>query len=175
MVLNVPAGIPAAGTLSVTIVPASGVANINAITKTEVTAASAVNVSCLLQGDGWGRSTEESTTEGRRACERYSRDLPGQKKTTFDQARFVYDPQNPEAAVSAAYAALTEDEEYIVIERIGISGKEELDTDDLYDAYPVRLSIKDKLVPGADGELEFGAQFLSNGDPVRDKKIVASA
>ena len=31
MVLNVPAGIPAAGTLSVTIVPASGVANVNAI------------------------------------------------------------------------------------------------------------------------------------------------
>jgi hypothetical protein len=171
--LNVPAGITAAGKLSLTIVPRAGIADLDAITATEVNAVGAVNVSCVLQGDGYGRSTTESTGTGRRACEEYEYDIPGTKKTEFDQTRFVYDPQDPEAAVSIAYGALTEGEEYVLIERFGISGKEELALGDVYSAYPVRLSVKEGLVPGGDGELEFGAQFRSTGSPSKDKTIVA--
>lgn len=174
MALNVPAAITAAGKLSLTIVPRSGIADINAITVAEVTAEGATNVSCVLQGDGYGRSTTEATSEGRRACEEYTYDIPGPKKTEFDQTRFVYDPQDPTADVSIAYAALTEGEEYVLIERFGVSGKEELAEDDVYSAYPVRLSVKEGLVPGAEGELEFTAQFRSTGAPARDKTIVAS-
>lgn len=172
MALNVPAAITAAGKLSLTIVPRAAIANINAITAAQVTAPGATNVSCVLQGDGYGRSTSESTSEGRRACEEYTYDIPGPKKTEFDPTRFVYNPQDPEAAVSIAYAALTEGEEYVLIERFGISGKQELKTGDIYSAYPVRLSVKEGLVPGGEGELEFTAQFRSTGAPARDKKIV---
>ncbi|WP_346007294.1 hypothetical protein [Janibacter terrae] len=172
--LNVPSGITAAGKLSLTVVPRAGIANLDAITATEVNAVGAVNVSCVLQGDGYGRSTSESTGTGRRACEEYEYDIPGTKKTEFDQTRFVYDPQDPIAAVSIAYAALTEGEEYVLIERFGISGKQELVTGDIYSAYPVRLSIKEGLVPGGEGELEFYAQFRSTGSPARDKAIVAA-
>lgn len=173
MALNVPAGIAAAGKLSLSIAPAASIANIAAITATEVAATGVVNVSCVLQGDGYGRTTTEATTTGRRACEETERDLPGPRKTSFDQARFVYDPQDAVAAVSLAHAALTEGEEYVLIERFGVSGKEELAVGDIYSAYPVRLSIKEGLVPGGDGELEFYAQFMSSGDPARDKAIVA--
>ena len=82
--------------------------------------------------------------------------------------------QDPEAAVSIAYAALTEGEEYVLIDRFGISGKQELKTGDIYSAYPVRLSVKEGLVPGGEGELEFSAQFRSTGAPARDKTIVAA-
>ena len=174
MALNVPAAITAAGKLSLTIAPASAIADINAITAAELAAEGVVNVSCVLQGDGYGRSTSESTSEGRRACEEYTYDIPGPKKTEFDETRFVYDPQDPEAAVSIAYAALTEGEEYVLIERFGVSGKEELATGDIYSAYPVRLSVKEGLVPAAEGELEFIAQFRSTGAPARDKVIVAA-
>lgn len=174
MALNVPAAITAAGKLSLTIAPASAIADINAITAAELAAEGVVNVSCVLQGDGYGRSTSESTSEGRRACEEYTYDIPGPKKTEFDETRFVYDPQDPEAAVSIAYAALTEGEEYVLIERFGVSGKEELATGDIYSAYPVRLSVKEGLVPGGEGELEFLAQFRSTGAPARDKVIVAA-
>jgi len=171
MALNVPAAITAAGKLSLTIAPASAIADISAITETELAADGVVNVSCVLQGDGYGRSTSESTSEGRRACEEYTYDIPGPKKTEFDETRFVYDPQDPTAAVSIAYAALTEGEEYVLIERFGVSGKEELATGDIYSAYPVRLSVKEGLVPGSEGELEFIAQFRSTGAPARDKVI----
>lgn len=174
MALNVPAAITAAGKLSLTIAPASAIADINAITAAELAAEGVVNVSCVLQGDGYGRSTSESTSEGRRACEEYTYDIPGPKKTEFEETRFVYDPQDPEAAVSIAYAALTEGEEYVLIERFGVSGKEELATGDIYSAYPVRLSVKEGLVPGGEGELEFLAQFRSTGAPARDKVIVAA-
>lgn len=174
MALNVPAAITAAGKLSVTIVPRAAITNLDAITAAQVAAPGATNVSCVLQGDGYGRSTTESSTEGRRACEEYTYDIPGPKKTEFDQTRFVYDPQDPEAAVSIAYAALTEGEEYVIVERFGISGKEELATGDIYSAYPVRLSVKEGLVPGGEGELEFYAQFRSTGAPARDKTIVAA-
>lgn len=173
MALNVPAGIPAAGKLSLTLIPRSGVADISAITVAEATAVGAVNASCHLQGDGYNRSTSESSTEGRRACEEYSYDIPGPKKTTFEQMRFVYDPQDPTADVSKVYAALTEGEEYVAVERIGLSGKTELAADQYYTAYPVRLSIKEQLVPGAEGELEFGASFTSLGAPVKDAQIAA--
>ena len=173
MVLNVPTGITAAGKLSVSIAPRAAIADLNAITATEVAAIGVVNVSCVLQGDGYGRTTSESSGTGRRACDDYEYDIPGLKKTEFDQTRFVYDPQDPEAAVSIAYAALTEGEEYVIIERFGISGKEELALGDVYSAYPVRLSIKEGMVPGGEGELEFGAQFRSTGSPSKDKTITA--
>lgn len=173
MTLNVPRAITAAGKLSLTIAPASAIADMAAITATELADVGVVNVSCVLQGDGWGRSTSETTGTGRRACEEYTYVIPGTKQTDFEQTRFVYNPQDPMDAVSIAYGALTEGEEYVIIERIGISGKTELATDDYYNAYPVRLSIKEQLVPGAEGELEFVAQFQSQGSPVKDAQIVA--
>lgn len=173
--LNVPRGITAAGKLSLTIAPAAAIADINAITDTELATDGVVNVSCVLQGDGYERSTSEETSEGRRACEEYTYDIPGPKKTEFEQTRFLYNPQDPEDAVSIAYGALTEGEDYVLIERFGISGKEELKAEDYYNAYPVRLSVKEGIVPGAEGELEFYAQFRSAGSPAKDKQIAAGA
>lgn len=172
--LNVPTAIPAAGKLSVTFIPRASVTNLAAITVAQATAPTAVNASCHLQGDGYGRTTTESTGTGRRACEEYEYDIPGPKKTEFDAMRFVVDPQNPDAEVSKVYAALVEGEEYVMVERIGISGKTELEAEDYYNAYPLRLSVKETLVPGADGELEFTAQFRSTGAPVKDKQLAAA-
>ncbi|WP_191565196.1 phage tail tube protein [Janibacter melonis] len=174
MVLNVPTGIPAAGKLSVTIIPRASVTNLAAITVAQATAPTAVNASCHLQGDGYGRTTTESTGTGRRACDDYEYDIPGPKKTEFDALRFVYDPQNPDAEVSKVYAALTEGEEYVIVERIGISGKTELAAQDYYNAYPMRVSVKEQMVPGADGELEFTVNVRSTGAPVKDAQIASA-
>lgn len=173
MALNVPAGVPALGTLSLTIIPASGVTDPAALTVAEVTATGAVNASCHNLSDGWGRSRTQSSDTRRRACETVGYQVAGPQEVTFEAARFVYDPQDPTAEVSTVYAALTEGEEYYIIERLGISGKTELATGNVYDAYHVRLDIKEKLVPGTGGELEFSAQFTNLGSPVRDAEIAA--
>lgn len=173
MALNVPAGVPALGTLSLTIIPAADVTDPAALTVAEATAVGAVNASCHNLSDGWGRSRTQTSETRRRACETVGYQVAGPQEVTFEAARFVYDPQDPTAEVSKVYTALTEGEEYYVVERLGISGKTELATGDVYDAYHVRLDIKDKLVPGTGGELEFSAQFTNLGSPVRDAEIAA--
>lgn len=171
MALNVPTGVPALGTLSLTIIPAAGVADMGAITVAEATAVGAVNASCHNLSDGWGRTRTQATATRRRACETVGYQVAGPQEVSFDAARFVYDPQDPTADVSKVYAALTEGEEYIIVERLGISGKTELAASQYYDAYRARLDIKEKLVPGEDGELEFTAQFTNLGSPVIDAQI----
>lgn len=174
MALNVPTGVPALGTLSLTIIPISGVADLAAITVAEATAIGAINASCHNLSDGWGRTRTQSSESARRACETVGYQVAGPQEVSFDAARFVYDPQNPDAPVSEVYAALTEGEEYVVVERLGISGKTELAATQYYDAYRVRLDIKEKLVPGDGGELQFTAQFTNLGAPVMDAQIAAA-
>lgn len=171
MALNIPSGVPAAGTLSVTIIPAADVTDPSAITVTEATDTGSVNASCHLMSDGYGRTSDLAMADRRRACEDTSYQVAGARTVTFDAMRFVYDPQDPTADVSTVYAALTEGEEYYIVERLGISGKTELAESQLYDAYRVRLDTKEKLPPGEDGELEFTAQFTNLGSPVRDAEI----
>lgn len=173
MALNVPAGIPAAGTLSVTLIPESGVVDPAAITVTEATAVGAINASCHMLSDGYGRTSELALADRRRACESTGYQVAGSRTVSFDAMRFVYDPQNPDADVSSVYAGLVEGETYYVVERLGLSGKEELAAEQYYDAYHTRLDTKEKLPPGEDGELEFTAQFTNLGSPTRDKQIVA--
>ncbi|MEN3123275.1 hypothetical protein [Janibacter sp. LM] len=175
MALNQPVGVPALGTLSLTIIPVSGVANIAALTVTEATALGAINASCHNLSDGWGRSRTQQSATRRRACSTTTYQVAGQQDISFDAARFVYDPQDPTAEVSKVYAGLTEGEEYYVIERIGVSGFTELAAADYYDAYHVRLDVKDKLVPGDEGELEFTAQFSNLSPKVVDAQIAAAA
>lgn len=174
MVLNVPAGIPAAGKISVTIIPESAVSDPAAITVAEATAEGAVNASCHLLSDGYERSSELALADRRRACEDTGYQVAGARTVTFEAMRFVYDPQNPDAPVSEVYAALTEGEVYYIVERLGISGKEELAAEQYYDAYHVRLDTKEKLPPGDEGELEFSAMFNNLASPTRDAQLAAA-
>ena len=174
MVLNVPAGIPAAGKLSAVFIPASGVADPSAITLAEINATGSVNASCHLMSDGYGRTNEQGYADRRRACQQTTYQVPSAKTVSWDDMRFVYDPQNPDAEVSEVYAALVEGEEYYVVERIGLDGKADFAADQYYDAYHLRLDVKEKLVPGDDGELEFAAKFSNLDDPIKDAQIVAA-
>lgn len=171
MVLNTPAGIPAAGKLSLTVVPEADLVDPSAPTVAEVTGTSAVNVSCLALSDGYARSSELAQADRRRACEETGYQVAGSRTVTFEPLRMVYDPQDPTADVSKAYAALTEGEHYYIVERLGISGKEELTTGEIVDVYFVRLDTKEKLPPGEDGELEFTAQFTNLSTPNRDVSL----
>ena len=173
MALNRPPGIPAAGKLSVIFIPASGVANPAAIKVSEATASGAINASCHLLGDGWGRSTEQESTDRRRACDEYTYSVYGAKKVNFERAKFVSDPQNPASETAKVYAGLVEGELYWAVERIGISGRTEPAASQYYNAYLVRCDDKDQTVPGDEGELEFTAQFSSQGTPVKDKQFSA--
>lgn len=175
MALNVPTGVSAPGTLSVTIIPVSGVEDRTAVTVAEATAEGAINASCHLLSDGYGRTSEVEFADRRRACQRTSYQVAGARTVNFEAMRFVYDPQNPDAEVSEVYAGITEGEEYYVLERLGILGDVEIAADDYYDLYRVRLDTKDKLVPGDDGELEFEAQFTNLDEPTRDAQIVGGA
>lgn len=173
MALNVPAGIPATGKLSVTIIPEADVASGDLAALSIATiGATSVNTSCHLLSDGYARASEVQSTDRRRACDEVSYSVITGRTVTFEQMRFVYDPQGADTDLNKVYDALTVGENYYILERLGVSGKTELAASDVYDLYHVRLDTKDKLPP-ADGELEFGAQFTNLGSVTRDGVLAA--
>lgn len=173
MVLNIPAGVPAPGTLSLTLIPMTGVVNRSALKATEAAAVGALNFSCYVMSDGYGRAGEQAKTERRRICSAITYDVLGTKKVTFDAIKAIYDPQKPADVVSKLYAMVVEGTEFYLVERLGKPGTTELAATDIYDLYHVRVGNKTKLVPGDDGELEFTFEVSNLDDPTIDKAMVA--
>lgn len=172
MVLNVPAGIPAAGKLSVSIIPEADVTGDTAALSLATIATNLVNASCHLMSDGYARTPNVSTEDARRACEETSYQVITGRSVSFEAVRFVHDPQGTDTALNEVYDALTEGENYYILERLGVSGKDELAASQVYDLYHVRLDYKDKI-PTGNPEFQFAAQFANLGTPTRDGVLAA--
>lgn len=175
MALNVPAGIPAAGKLSVSIIPEAdidpGTDDLAALSLADIST-NLVNASCHLMSDGYSRTPNVTTEEARRACEESSYQVITGRSVTFEAVRFVHDPQGTDVTLNEVYDSLVEGENYYILERLGISGKTELASGDVYDLYHVRLDYKDKL-PTGNAEFQFAAQFANLGTPTRDGVLAA--
>lgn len=74
--MNIPAGVPSLGTRRVVAIPAA--ANIDSITKTEITAGK--NISCYLTRTGWQPTKDQDTIADGRYCSAQDFELPGTKK-----------------------------------------------------------------------------------------------
>lgn len=178
MAVNRPTGIPAPGKLSLVLVPfgtsaAPGIANTASPKLTEINGSSTLNFSCFVQSDGYARTPERATSQRRRICEETATDVPGTKTMNFDPIKAVCDPQDPTADVSKFYVMCVEGAEFWIVERIGKDGKTDIATGDYVDLYRVRCSLKNKLVPGDEGEIEFEVTFTNIGDPVVDALVAA--
>ena len=168
--MNIPAGVSSNATVRVTFVPDGGVADPSAPTVSELDAGT--DISCHLMSDGYSRTPNITTEDARRACEESSYQVITGRSVTFEAVRFVHDPQGTDATLNEVYDSLVEGENYYILERLGISGKTELASGDVYDLYHVRLDYKDKL-PTGNAEFQFAAQFANLGTPTRDGVLAA--
>lgn len=133
--MGVPASVASDGTRRVIFVPA--VADINAITIAEITAAD--NVSCYLTGDGWTPSGEQATIPDPRLCSTTDFERPG-RKTKSLTVRYVFNLDNP--TDDEARLALTEGTQGVfvnVLQRVSSVEGDLPATGDWYEAWPVQL------------------------------------
>lgn len=108
---------PADGNIKTVLVPA--IADIDSPTVAEVTAVTAVDISCYLTAGGFAFQLEQATITDERECDTITRNEPGRKTpslsiTGIDNTNTAY-----EATYNELAEAMTEGSEWYVIRRRG--------------------------------------------------------
>lgn len=138
MVQVLPASVPSMGTRRVVFIPGT-VADINAITLTEITAAD--NVSCYLtRSGGWAPTTNEGTITDSRYCSAQDFEQPGtvQRQLNVQYTFNLGDPTADEARL-----ALLRGTEGVFVHFLQIDeGEDAFAVGDWYEAVPVKMGVQ---------------------------------
>lgn len=177
MAVTFPTGVSARGNDSVIWVPA--LADPAAPSVTELTGASAVNISCALIG--FSPSVDQATFTDTRLCSKQTFNRMGQATYSIDTLNYVYDPQTVGAATptadNVAYDALTGGQSGYFVHRRGLDAQTvDVAAAQKVTVYPVELGAQSDvpLDPSAEGALIQCAQNVSViGEVIRDVAITA--
>jgi len=178
MTVYFPEGVDAQGNETVIFVPA--LADPSAPTVTELTGATAVNLSCALRG--FSPNSEQNSVADIRLCSREQFESPGRVTNSIDDITYVYQPQTVGAttpdADNAAYDALAQGVTGYLIDRRGLDARETaVIADQLVDVYPVKMGAQRRV--GVDATAE-GAKFeiiqkpFVTGPVLPDIKVVTA-
>ena len=170
MATPVPKGVMGAGALTVLFAPT--VADIDAITVTEATAATVVDLSCLLT-TAVELGMDHERVDTNRLC--LENAIQNFGRVTFDPQPLItaYDPQAPESDVSKAYATLTSGLSGVLILRWGLKRDVAIAADQYYDAFEVTFGESSKVPPEEGAELTASIPWTVSGDYAKDKQLVA--
>jgi hypothetical protein len=179
MPVTFPTGVSARGNDSVIWVPT--LADPSAPTVTELTSASAVNLSCALIG--FSPSVEQATFTDTRLCSKQTFNRLGSATYSIDTLNYVYNPQAVGGASpdpdNVAYDALTAGQNGYFVHRRGLDAQSvDVAADQIVNVYPVELGAQSDvpLDPTAEGALIQCQQNVSViGEVKRDVKVVAGA
>jgi hypothetical protein len=174
-----PTGVSARGNDSVIWVPT--LADPAAPTVTELTGASAVNLSCALIG--FSPSVDQGTFTDTRLCSKQTFNRLGQATFSIDTLNYVYNPQTagetPADSDNIAYDALQPGLTGFFVHRRGLDAQTvDVLADQKVNVYPAELGAQSDvpLDPTADGALIQCQQNVSViGEVLRDVAIVAGA
>lgn len=174
MTLNILPGVPLAGTLAITFVPADLQGfDYEAPTTEAVTDPSAVVVQCLIPtGTYTGDTSETNQIRKGRACTTVPYYVQGEKSVNLGSIQVVYDPQDLSADISAAYAALTVGSQWYKVERRGVDGQTALGSGDIVDIKKVEVIARNKPYSdeeGSEAVAEIILRFL--GEEAEDVEI----
>lgn len=177
MTLNVLPGVPLAGTLSLTFVPVTageGGFDIDAPSVALATGESAVVAQCLIpSGTYTGATVEVNQIRKGRACSTVPYYVKGEESVNLERVQVIYDPQDPTADISTAYAALVPDTQWYMIDRRGVSGQTALEAGDIVDIFKVEVVARNKPYSdeeGAEAVADIIFRFL--GERVEDVALV---
>jgi hypothetical protein len=170
-----PALVKAFGSDSWAFVPA--VADVNAPTTAEVTAATGWNLSCTLFGDQEGLSaTTEKVTLPRRLCETETFESNGPTNYSMADLMVSFDPQAASGEDGKkAWEAMGDNSTGFLIRRQGVTATEDFAVGDFIDVVPVQLGKKvpTKTGTGADGVYAFTVAVSVTDTPAFSVAIAA--
>lgn len=176
MTLNLLPGVPSAGNLAVTFIPADTASfDPEAPSVAILNGATAVTVQCLMPaGTYTGVTTSVNQIPKRRACTRTPYYVEGDTDKTVDAIQVVYDPQDPTAEISAGYVALAPGTRWYMIDRRGIDGQSEYTADEYMDTHLVKVLARNKPHSEEEGdEITASIIIAYQGESHEDVQAVA--
>lgn len=171
--IDVPAGVPAEGSVLVTWVPT--LADPNAPTLTELNATGSLNLTCYITEQNFKPSADDATGTDPRLCSKQVFETLGAATWSIDNIIYVLDPQNPESESNKAYAALKRGTRGFLVVRWG-KDVEEFPTfvaADVVDVFPVQLGSQVKQPPEANSVLKVSQKPVVTGPVVEDVALAA--
>lgn len=138
MVLTLPASVPSMGTRRVVFVP-GGVADVNAVTVAEVTAAE--NVSCYLtRSGGWAPTTNEGTITDGRYCSAQDFEQPGtvQRQLNVQYTFNLNEPTDDEARIALARGTVGTFVHFLQVDE----SADAFSASDWYEAVDVKMGVQ---------------------------------
>lgn len=153
---------PADGAVKVVWVPT--IANPDAPTVAEVTAVSAVDLSCYLTSDGWTTGSDEQTVSDDRLCDTQNYERPGSSSRTLS-LKYVENPGS--TTDNKAYTTLTPRTTGFFVVRRGPIYSTALAAGDKVQVWPVQMGIYDWQPPERNSVLRVQQKAFVTGK-VRD-------
>lgn len=139
---------------------------------TEINAASSVALECLIVGS-FDIDFSVDRTQLRRMCSRQVRERSGPVTYSVQDLFVVYDPQDMTAAVSKAYAALSDGNAGYLVERRGVHVDTAWAVGDLVRVIPVEVANANPAPPEDDNELQARVALTVIGEVQKDVAVVA--
>lgn len=149
---------PADGNVKVAFVPT--IANTSAPTVTELTGASAVDLSCYLTADGFTPGLDEAVISDDRLCDTETFEQPGRSSRTL-QVTYIDNSNTDE--VNDAYEALTPGSTGYVVVRRGKAYDNAFAADDKVDVWPVKCGQQNDMPPEANSVLKVTQKLFVTG------------
>ena len=172
MALMVPPGITSMGMVAVYWVDAIAVPS--APTLAEITSATAaLDIGCYIHGEWAVVDAEEEVIEDRRFCSKTVYGDFAEVKVTFDDLRYVIDPQHPASITSKAAAILTEGKMGFIVLRWGKDNEIALAAGDVVDVYPAKLGRPVKQRGDGKSNLMAKQRLIPIGEPAEDVTVAA--
>lgn len=171
MALMIPPGITSMGMVSVYWVDA--IADPSVPKLTEVTSpTAALDIGCYIT-EWTVVDAEEEVIEDRRFCSKTVYGDFAEVKVTFDDLRYVIDPQHPDSITSKARAMLTEGKTGFLVLRWGKDNEEPLAVADIVDVYPAKLGRPVKQRGDGKSNLMAKQRVIPIGEPAEDVPLAA--
>lgn len=170
-VIDLP-GLDARGKGTVLFVPA--IAAITAPKVTELTAATALNMSCILYE--FEVTLDQSAVEKPKYCSVTMPTRPGTAKYTISDITYDYDPQAITSGPYKHYATLAPGTQGYLVDRRGLLPSVAPAVAQIVDVYPIVLGARQrvKIDPIAEGEsLRVAQKVFLLSDPAFDVTLVA--
>lgn len=158
------------GTVKIVFVPT--LADPTAPTVTEVTGASAKDLSCYLTADGWTPGLDEQTVSDDRLCSTQTFEKPGRAARSLT-IKYVENPTDDPNNV--AYVTLAPGTTGYLVQRRGVSVDTALATDDVVDVWPVQAGKYDPQPPEANSVLKVQQKMFVTGSVEQAVAVVAGA
>lgn len=155
---NIPST-PADGNIKTVLVPA--VADLTKPTLTELTAATAKQISCYLIAGGFALTVDQATIADERECDTITRGLPGRKTPTLSITGI--DNTNSEVVENDLAEALTEGSKWIAVRRRGKAFDAEFEAGDIVSVTEFTVGVRSEVAAEANSVLRSQWNTFVNG------------